>query len=93
MDGDARITPSVNFFYQTKSYLRAFNLAADRIPAFTKTDLELRFTTGGDGLSVAGFVQNIEGHVVRTATFPLAGIYLSYYAPPRLYGLRATLTF
>lgn len=86
------LTPMVAAYYQTESYLRAFNLPADRIPAYSKTDAELKLSSDA-GWSLAAYVQNIEDKAIRTATYPLAGLYLSYYGAPRTYGLRAMYSF
>lgn len=86
------LTPMVSVFYQTKSYLRAFNLPADRIPAYSKTDAELKLSSD-NGWSLAAYVQNLENKAIRTATYPLVGLYLSYYGAPRTYGLRAMYNF
>lgn len=87
------ISPSVAVYYQSKSYVREFNLPIDRVPAFTKTMLSLRYQDEAKLWSVEGYVDNLEDKAVRSAQFVLAGAYLSYYNPPRTYGLRVGRKF
>lgn len=93
LPGGGKITPSVGVYYQSRTFLREFNLAADRVPGFSKTDLDLRYANAADTLTLSLYVQNVEDNIVRTAAFPLAGVYLSYYAPPRTYGAKLQYKF
>jgi iron complex outermembrane receptor protein len=108
------ITPRVTVHYETESFLTFFNgdrtnrivngvavnygTSFDKQPAYTRTDLALRYNAPGDRYLVEFFVQNIEDRAVRTsaATFGptrYPPVFLSNYQAPRTLGARIKATF
>lgn len=87
------LSPSATVYWQKRSYLREFNLGIDRVPSYSKTQLSLLYQNPSKKWSIEGFVENLENRKVRSAQFVLAGAYLSYYDPPRTYGLRLSHDF
>jgi iron complex outermembrane recepter protein len=85
----AALVPSATVYYQTKMYLREFNLPIDLVDAYTRSSAALRYDAAANW-SIEGYVDNIENHAVRNAALTLAGLYLSYYNAPRTYGIRLT---
>jgi iron complex outermembrane receptor protein len=60
-----------------------------------RTDLNLRYTSGGERQWwVEGFVQNLEDGKVRTSTGVTGdNIYTSQYLPPRTFGVNIGYKF
>jgi iron complex outermembrane recepter protein len=83
----ATVTPMAAVYYQTVSYLREFNLADDRVPAYSKTSLRLTYASASDQWEVQGYVDNLENKAVRVGVENLIGAYDSWYAPPRTFGV------
>lgn len=93
-------TGSVTFGIQTmlKSsyYLTAFNWAADRQDAFTKTDINLTFSPGSEKFDIGFFVQNLEDNrVLNFASFNggTINVYNWIFGNPRTYGLQFNYRF
>jgi iron complex outermembrane receptor protein len=89
----AALTPSLQFYVQSESYLREFNLPIDRVPGYTKTNFMLTFVTPRKQWMLQAFVQNIEDKAVRNAALAVGGNYFSYYNPPRLFGARVSFSY
>lgn len=89
----ARLTPGVSFYYQSESYLRAFNKPWDLQGAYTKTDLRLTYTDASGRVSLEAYVNNVENEAVRVAEYEVTGSVLGYYAPPRTYGLKLSYDY
>lgn len=87
------LSPSAAVYYQSQSFLREFNLPIDHVPAFTKSQINLRYQDATRTWSVEAYADNLENKAVRSAQFVLAGAYLSYYNPPRTYGLRVGYSY
>lgn len=84
----AKITAMGAIYWQTKTYLRAFNLPIDRVPSYTKSDLELSYSDPTDRFTASAFVHNLENKAIRNGGYAFVGSYLSSYSPPRTYGVR-----
>lgn len=93
LSSGGRITPQLSFFYQTKTYLREFNNSFDTQGGYTKTDFKLTYESVGGHWTIDAFVQNIENRAVRVAEYGTGSALLSYYAPPRRYGLRVAFKY
>lgn len=87
------LRPMVAGYWQSRSYLRAFNFPIDRVDSFTKTDLSLTYDHPGDHWSATAYVYNLEDEAVRNGGFPDVGFYLSDYNPPRIFGARVSYEF
>jgi iron complex outermembrane receptor protein len=88
----ATLTPAGSVYYQSHAFLREFNLPIDRVPAYSKSAASLTYRSATHW-SLEGYGENLENHSIRTAQFLLAGTYLSYYDPPRTYGIRFNYDF
>jgi iron complex outermembrane recepter protein len=86
------LTPAANFYYQTFSYLREFNLPIDRVPAYTRTGLLLSYRDPSDQWLVEAFVNNLEDRAIRNLGFTISNYYSSYDAP-RTFGVRVSYRF
>lgn len=89
----AQLSPMLCTYYQSQVYLREFNEPIDRVPAYSKTAASMLFKSPAERWTVEAFVDNLENHSVRAAQFVLAGTYLSYFDPPRTFGLRVGYRF
>jgi iron complex outermembrane receptor protein len=87
------LSPGASVYYQEHSFLREFNEPVDRVPAYSKSMVSLRYRGPQRKWSVEAYGDNLENRYIRSAQFVLAGTYLSYYNPPRTYGLRVGLDF
>jgi iron complex outermembrane receptor protein len=83
-----KITPKATVYWQSKMYLRGFDNAIDKVPAYTKVDLNLHYADPTGRWSADAFVQNLTNKVIRSGEQVLAGEYLNSYDPPRMYGVR-----
>jgi iron complex outermembrane receptor protein len=89
----ATLSPAGSVYYQGHVFLREFNLPIDRVEAYTKSAASLLFKSPAGKWSVEAYGENLENKHIRTAQFVLAGTYLSYYDPPRTYGVRFSRDF
>ena len=104
MGNGARLVPRLQTKYQGEMYLTDFNRPSDAQPAYTRTDLGLRYESAADW-TIEAFVQNIEDETVKNnvdlrgnqpgtggvAGFP--GVARAFLDPPRTYGVRAAYRF
>ncbi len=100
----ARIIPRLQTKYQSEMFLSDFNRTTDRQPAYTRSDLGIRYESPAAWLFEV-FVQNIEDDAVMNnvdirgfepgvggiAGFP--GVPHAFLDPPRIYGVRASYRF
>jgi iron complex outermembrane receptor protein len=96
MGNGAMVTPRVSTHYETSSWLSIFNQGSgDKQKDYMRTDLNLRYTAGGDHPWWAEvFVQNLEDGKVRTSTGVTGdNIYTSQYLPPRTFGVNLGYKF
>jgi iron complex outermembrane recepter protein len=87
------LSPSGSVYYQTHVFLREFNLPIDRVGAYSKSSVDITYKSPSGKWSIDVFGENLEDKAIRSAQFVLAGTYLSYYDPPRTYGLRVSRDF
>ncbi|GHC94669.1 TonB-dependent receptor [Novosphingobium pokkalii] len=88
LNSGAKITPAVDFYYQTHSYATAQNIAQGLIDGYTKTDLNLQFDDASGHAYVNFFVNNLEDRRIPTVVTPVWSSTTASYAPPRTYGVR-----
>jgi iron complex outermembrane receptor protein len=100
----ARLVPRLQAKYQSEMYLTDFNRQSDRQPAYTRTDLGLRYESAADW-TIEAFVQNVEDEAVKnnvdlrgnqpgTGGVPgFGGVARAFLDPPRTYGVRAAYRF
>ena len=87
------LSPSGSVYYQSHVFLREFNLPIDRVDAYSKSSVDITYKSSSGKWSIDAFGDNLENHAIRSAQFVLAGTYLSYYDPPRTYGVRVSRDF
>lgn len=87
LPNNGTVTPQAAVYWQSFSYLNAFNDSYFRVNPYTKTDLSLTYADPSGRWKLAAYVDNLEDHAVRTGEFTGAGVY-SDFAPPRLFGVR-----
>lgn len=88
-----QLIPAGAIYWQDLVYLREFNEPIDRVPAYSKTDLSLTYKSPSRNWTAEAYVENLEDNYIRSAQFVLAGTYLSYYNPPRTFGVRIAHDF
>jgi len=87
------LTPSVDFYAQSRTYSDIQNYSQSRRVAYTKTDLNLRYDLKGDKVSVTGFVNNLEDRRVSNNLVTVWSSTVANYDPPRTYGVRLGMNF
>lgn len=93
LGGSGSLTPSVDFYYQSRTYSDIQNYAQSRRAAYTKTDLNLRYETDGGQLSITAFVNNLEDKRVPNNLVTVWSSTTVNYDPPRTYGVRLGMQF
>lgn len=93
LENGGTITPMASLYYQTKSYLREFNNPIDRVPAYTKTNLNLTYTSPSERWKLTAFVTNLENKKIRQSANTAVNRYFSDYLMPRLFGVRASYSY
>jgi len=93
LGGGGTITPTAQFYYQGTTYQSFANSIATRVPDYTRSNLIVRYETEKKNISVEAFVNNIENKQILTSFFPIAGVAIGYYGPPRTYGMRFGLRY
>ena len=87
------VTPSVGSYYQTTTYLREFNLPIDRVPAYTRSDLDLAYVNPSGQWTTELYAHSVEGTAVRNLAYILNGKYYGIYDAPRTYGVRVSFKY
>jgi hypothetical protein len=80
-------------YWQDVSYLRAFNLPVDKVPAYSKTSLRLTYTDQSSKWQLQAYVDNLEDNAVRIGVTQLGASVNSVYAAPRIFGVTATYRY
>lgn len=88
-----KLTPSASIYFQSRNYLREFNLPIDRVPGYSKSNARIAYTDPSGSWNIQGFINNIENRRIRSNSFTLIGGYYSDYAPPRTYGMRLSYKY
>ncbi len=92
-----RLTPRVDFYYQTSSFARIFNTVSDRLDSYTNTNLSLTATNQDWGLNVQLYVKNVFNKTVVTdqyITDDTSGLFTNIFlTEPRTYGVSVTKHF
>jgi iron complex outermembrane recepter protein len=94
--GHGTLTPSVDVYWQAKSYTNLDNIsdpARGGRRAYSKTDLNLLYQTADGHWSVNAFVHNVEDKKVYTSTAALSAFAGAAYMPPRTFGIRVGYNF
>ena len=88
-----KLSPYVQLNFSGAFYGQAINSVLDRQTAFAKLDLRLTWEYN-DSFSLQGFVTNVTNKATATRfVYGGGGNLQASYAPPRLWGVRASLKF
>ena len=93
LGGAGSLTPSVDFYVQSRTFSDIQNYAQSRRASYTKTDLNLRYETEDGQLSITGFVNNLEDERVANNLVTVWSSTTANYDPPRTYGVRLGMQF
>lgn len=96
--GAGTLTFAANSNFHSAFFLREFNnYAIDRVPSNTKTDLTITYRLSDPGLSITGYVTNIEDNVERNNIYLTPGFIgvspTTAYSKPRTVGVRVDYSF
>ena len=89
----ATLTPQGTFYCQTRSYTQFINDPAFRIRPYTKSDLDITYTTPDQKWSLSAYVYNVENNIVRNSDYSGPNTVFSDFGPPRTWGVRAAAKF
>jgi iron complex outermembrane recepter protein len=88
-----RVTPLATLTFNSGFYGQPANSILDKQDAYTKLDLRVTWDVN-DNLSLAGFVNNATDEVTATRfVWGGGGALQASYAPPRLWGMKASVRF
>jgi iron complex outermembrane receptor protein len=87
------VTPSVDFYVQSKTYADTANYAQSLIGSYTKTDLNLRYDDAQDRFYIDGFINNVEDKRVADNVVTVWSSSTASYRRPRTYGVRVGVAF
>ena len=92
------LTPLVKTTFTSDYFLRPYALAADRVDAYTRTDLRLVWRDAEERISVEAFAENLENEIVfarGTTTGEFSGSFPASIGllPPRTYGARVSFAW
>ncbi len=93
LENDGVLSATAAVYWQADSYLREFNLPVDKVPAYSKTDLELKYVFPQGRFNISAYGHNLENNAVRNGSYAYVGSYLSSYSPPRTFGIRASYKY
>lgn len=93
LPGFGTLTPSVDFYVQSRTFSDIQNYSQSRRASYTKTDLNLRYEVEGGQFSITGFVNNVEDNRVANALVTVWSSTVASYDPPRTYGVRLGMNF
>lgn len=93
LGGAGKLSPYVQLGYSGAFYGQAINSVLDRQSAFAKLDLRLTWEYN-ENFSLQGFVTNVTNKATATRfVYGGGGNLQASYAPPRLWGVRASIKF
>ena len=94
--GKGTLNAGIQTLFKSDYYLQPYNLAMDKQEAYTKTDINLTYTTGNGKFDVGVYAQNLEDNRIKTYASVNGGtinIYNWIFGSPRLMGLQANVRF
>lgn len=87
------LTPSVDFYVQSKAYSDSGNYIQGRRDGYTKTDLNLRWDNADQTYYINGFVNNLEDERIASQTSVVWSSTTVSYNPGRTFGVRVGASF
>jgi iron complex outermembrane receptor protein len=94
--GKGTLNAGIQTLFKSDYFLQPYNLAMDKQEAYTKTDLNLTYTTGNGKFDVGFYAQNLEDNRIKTYASVNGGtinIYNWIFGSPRLMGVQANVRF
>jgi iron complex outermembrane receptor protein len=94
--GKGTLNAGVQLLYKADYYLQPYNMAMDKQEAYTKTDVNLTYTTGNGKFDIGVYAQNLEDNRIKTYASLNGGtinIYNWIFGTPRTVGIQANLHF
>lgn len=94
--GKGTLNAGIQTLFKSDYYLQPYNLAMDKQEAYTKTDINLTYTTGNGKFDVGLYAQNLEDNRIKTYASVNGGtinIYNWIFGSPRLMGVQANVRF
>ena len=93
LGGDRKLSPYAQLNFSGAFFGQPFNSILDRQKAFAKLDLRLTLELN-ENLSIQGFVTNVTNRATTTRfVYGGGGNLQASYAPPRLWGVKASAKF
>jgi iron complex outermembrane recepter protein len=87
------LTPTVWTNWQSKNYLREFNLPIDTVGSYGKTNALITYSDPSRHWKLQAYVYNVENHIERDYGAAFLGSYASGYDAPRTYGARVSYQY
>lgn len=94
--GSGSLNVGIQTMFKSEYYLAAYNLAMDKQKAFTKTDLNITYSTKSGNWDIGAFAQNLENtRVINFSGFTggTINLYNWVFGSPRLMGLQVNYHF
>ncbi len=94
--GKGTLNAGIQTLFKSDYYLQPYNLAMDKQEAYTKTDINLTYTTGNGKFDIGVYAQNLEDNRIKTYASVNGGtinIYNWIFGTPRLMGVQANVRF
>jgi iron complex outermembrane recepter protein len=94
--GKGALNAGIQILFKSEYYLSPYNFAMDKQKAYTKTDLNLTYSSGNGKWDVGVFAQNLEDNRIITFSGFSGGtinIYNWIFGTPRTIGIQANLHF
>jgi iron complex outermembrane receptor protein len=87
------VSPMASGYFQTKTYLRGFDLPIDQVDGYTKSALSVRYQDPTGRWRTEAYINNLENRTIRTSGYTVVGNYFSDYDLPRIFGVRASYSY
>jgi len=91
--GGGMLTPSVDFYVQSRTFADIGNYAQSRNPSYTKTDLNLTYAFADSNVTLVAFVNNLEDKRIPQNVTSVWSSTVVNYSAPRTIGARIGLHF
>lgn len=94
--GSGSLNVGIQTMFKSEYYLAAYNFAMDKQKAFTKTDLNITYSTKGGNWDIGAFAQNLEDtRIINFSGFTggTINLYNWVFGSPRLMGLQVNYHF
>jgi iron complex outermembrane receptor protein len=89
--GKGILNAGIQTLFKSDYYLQPYNLAMDKQEAYTKTDINITYTSPKGKFDIGVYAQNLEDNRIKTYTSINGGtinIYNFMFGVPRLVGMQ-----